>query len=221
MLYLSALPIFSRKSKPDQTRPRKTKKKASILSVGIKTFRWVARRPDQKVTPKRPSAQQGKQEAPGVRRCRLAAPARKSRARGAVTFASDPIFSIAWAPNCAMSSRFSTPDPFLQVPLRGWRLFGSRIASFQSLAAPFGADSSTAGPRGTRELRFAPGSSQTRGRDRAPDWALLKTSRHGRPLEPIPVSNPSGEAPAPNHAESLRLHAPRRFSACQLARVRA
>jgi hypothetical protein len=88
--------------------------------------------------------------------------------------------------------------PVLQVPLGGWRRFGSRIASFQSLAAPFGADSSAACSCETRELRFAPGIIPAKGdKARAPDWALLKTSRMGGRSEPIPVSNPSRRGASP------------------------
>ena len=135
-----------------------------------------------------------------------AAPARKSRARGAVTFVSDPMFSIAWAPKSATLCR-SRPSNRCFRLRDGLAPFWVADCVFSIACGAIRRRLSTAGPLRTRELRFAPDHPRY-GDGREPDWALLKTSRHGRPLEPIPVSARADEAPAPNPCRELKTLCP-------------
>ncbi len=109
---------------------------------------------------------------------------------------------------------FPTPETVVQVPLRGWRLFGSRIASFQSLAAPFGADSvdrlafarpvSCASPpdHPLKDGDEGPGAGLGFAQD-VPAWASARNRFRFRTR--------ADEAPAPNPCRELKTSRPSPF----------
>jgi hypothetical protein len=122
------------------------------------------------------------------------------------------LIAAAWRSwtSLPVPSSFRDPRSVLSSSAKGWRRFGSRIASFQSLAAPFWADSSAAclllrpvscasPPESSPQKGTRPGS-RTGLRSRRPGM--------GGRSEPIPVSNPSGDGASPKPCRELKTLRP-------------
>ncbi len=107
--------------------------------------------------------------------------------------------------------------PFLDprsVPLssaRGWRHLGRGLRLINRLRRHLAPIRRPRGHARPVSCASPPDHSLDGDGNREPDWALLKTSRHGRPLEPIPGSVQSGVAPAPKPCRMLKTSRPSPF----------
>ncbi len=207
-----------RETRPNQSRQNRRIGLDFLAYCPIRTFQRITAIPIKAL--QRPSARQGSRKASSVRRA-IDRADRRSRdgaalgpsagSMGGVSSVSDPMFSIAWAPNCATSSR-SRPRPVALSSAKGlapfWvadcvfsiacgairRRFVGRLPSLRPV--------SCASP---------PDHPRKRGWTGSRTGLCSRRPGMGGRSEPIPVSNPSGDGASPKPCRELKTSRPSPF----------